>query len=60
MSEITRGKDPITLPNGEQRLWLEDGDEVIFRARAEKPGAVGIGFGECRGVVLPAVAWPAA
>ena len=59
MSEITRGRDPITLPNGEQRLWLEDGDEVIFRARAEKPGAVGIGFGECRGVVLPAVAWPA-
>ncbi len=58
MSEITRGKDPIALPNGEQRLWLEDGDEVIFRARAEKPGAVSIGLGECRGVVLPAVRFP--
>jgi fumarylacetoacetase len=49
---------PITLPNGETRRWLQDGDEVIFRARAEAPGAVGIGFGECRGAIAPAIAWP--
>ena len=54
--EITRnGKAPLTLPNGEVRAFLEDGDEVIFTARAEAPGLVSIGFGECRGVVHPAV-----
>jgi fumarylacetoacetase len=48
---------PIQLPNGETRRYLQDGDEVIFTARASRDGAVPIGFGECRGVVLPAVAW---
>jgi len=53
--EITkRGSEAMKLANGEERRWLEDGDEVIFRARAEKPGAVGIGFGEARGLILPA------
>ena len=50
---------PIELPNGETRRFLEDGDEVIFRGRAHAPGAVPIGFGECRAVVLPAPEWPA-
>lgn len=50
---------PITLPNGETRQYLLDGDEVIFRARAEAAGAVPIGFGECRGEIAPAIAWPA-
>jgi len=54
---VLRG--PIDLPNGETRRFLEDGDEVIFRARAHAPGATSIGFGECRGTVLPAPAWPA-
>lgn len=49
---------PVTLPNGETRRWLLDGDEVVFRARAEAPGAVPIGFGECRAVIAPAPAWP--
>ncbi len=49
---------PIRLPNGQERRFLLDGDEVIFRARAHAPGAVSIGFGECRAVVLPAPAWP--
>ena len=44
----------MKLANGEERRFLEDGDEVIFRARAEKPGAIGIGFGEARGLILPA------
>ena len=48
------GKEPLTLPNGEQRTFLEDGDEVIFRAYCEREGYARIGFGECRGVVLPA------
>ena len=50
---------PIALPNGETRKWIQDGDEIIFRGRAEAAGAVTIGFGECRGVLNPAIAWPA-
>jgi fumarylacetoacetase len=53
--EITaRGTKPITLPNGEARGFLEDGDEVIFRAHCEAAGRPRIAFGECRGVVAPA------
>jgi fumarylacetoacetase len=59
LAEITsRGSNPITLSNGETRGWLEDGDEVIFRARAEREGFTPIGYGECRGVIGPAVDWP--
>lgn len=49
------GRDAVTLPSGETRRFLADGDEVILRARAEKPGAAPVGFGECRGRVLPAL-----
>jgi fumarylacetoacetase len=53
--ELTwRGAEPLTLPTGETRTFLEDGDEVIMRGHAERPGAMRIGFGECRGVVVPA------
>jgi len=53
--ELTaRGTEPLRLPNGEVRRFLEDGDEVILRGYAERPGARGIGLGECRGRVLPA------
>jgi fumarylacetoacetase len=48
------GKQPITLPSGEQRTFLEDGDEVILRARCQRNGYPSIGFGECRGVLLAA------
>ncbi|HEX5682618.1 MAG TPA: fumarylacetoacetase [Ideonella sp.] len=48
------GKQPLTLSNGEQRSFLEDGDTVILKAHCERPGARRIGFGECRGTVLPA------
>ena len=48
------GKEPITLDSGEQRAFLHDGDAVILRGWCEKPGAARIGFGECRGMVLPA------
>ncbi len=49
-----RGREPIALLSGEQRRFLEDGDEIILRGFAEKPGFPRIGFGECRAVILPA------
>ena len=53
--EITAGAtQPIALASGNSRMFLEDGDEVIFRARARRDGYAAIGFGEVRGVVLPA------
>ncbi len=51
--ELTwRGSEPITLPTGETRKFLEDGDEVIMRGYCERPGTTRIGFGECRGIVI--------
>jgi fumarylacetoacetase len=53
--ELTaRGSDPIALPGGEKRGFIEDGDEIIFRGFCEKAGHARIGFGECRAVILPA------
>jgi fumarylacetoacetase len=49
-----RGTEPITLPGGAMRKFLEDGDEVTFRGTCHAPGAIAIGFGECRGVVVAA------
>jgi fumarylacetoacetase len=48
-----RGAEPLALPSGEQRSFLENGDEVILRGSCEGAGAARIGFGECRGVVTP-------
>jgi fumarylacetoacetase len=51
--ELTwRGSDPLTLPTGETQKFLQDGDEVIMRGYCEKKGAVRIGLGECRGILL--------
>ena len=62
LTEITSaGREPLQLPSGETRLWLQDGDEIMFRARAgERSGsdAVPIGFGACSGRIVPAIAWP--
>jgi fumarylacetoacetase len=53
--ELTwRGKEPIELPNGETRRFLEDGDEVIMKGFCEREGFRRIGFGECRGKILSA------
>jgi fumarylacetoacetase len=53
--ELTsRGKNPVTLPTGEQRTFLEDGDEVILRGFCERKGFRSIGLGSCRGTILPA------
>jgi fumarylacetoacetase len=48
------GKKPFTLSNGETRTYLEDGDTVVLRGSCQKEGFKRIGFGECRGTVLPA------
>ncbi len=54
--ELTwRGTEPLTLPSGEVRKFLEDGDEVTSRAFAETEGFRRIGLGECRGVILAAL-----
>jgi fumarylacetoacetase len=49
------GKNPVRVGDHETRTFLEDGDTVILRGWCERPGFVRIGFGECRGTVLPAL-----
>jgi fumarylacetoacetase len=54
--ELTKGaRERLTLPNGETRAFLDDGDEVIFRGHCARDG-LRIGFGECRAVIAPALA----
>ncbi len=50
------GKRALQFPNGESRSWLQDGDSVVLRAYCVRDGWRRIGFGECRGTVLPALA----
>ena len=53
--ELTwRGTEPLVLPGGEERTFLQDGDEIILRGYGARAGARHIGLGECRGLVLPA------
>jgi fumarylacetoacetase len=52
--EITSGSRAIDLPDGEQRVFLADGDEITFHGFCERPGRRRIGFGTCTGVILPA------
>ncbi|WMW81154.1 fumarylacetoacetase [Undibacterium cyanobacteriorum] len=53
--ELTEGgKKPIVFSNGEQRVFMEDGDSIIMRGWAQKDGAVRIGFGAVEGRLLPA------
>jgi fumarylacetoacetase len=53
--EITRlGQEPLVLPDGTQRVMLEDGDTLTLRGRAKADGYVPIGFGPCSGTVVPA------
>ncbi|HEU4880293.1 MAG TPA: fumarylacetoacetase, partial [Gemmatimonadaceae bacterium] len=54
--ELTwRGTKPVTLPTGEERRFLQDGDEVIMKGYLEAEGRPRIGFGECRGTILSAL-----
>ena len=55
LMELSRGgKQAVTLPGGEQRTFLEDGDEITLRAWCARAGARRIGFGEVVGRILPA------
>ena len=49
--ELQRNPQPVRLPTGELRRFLEDGDRVTFRAYCEKAGSPRIGFGECSGTI---------
>ena len=54
--ELTwRGTRPLTLPSGEERKFLLDGDEVIMKGYLEAAGRPRLGFGDCRGTILPTV-----
>jgi len=50
--EMKHRAEPLRLPSGETRVFLEDGDEVTFRAYAERDGLPRIGFGPCSGVIV--------
>ncbi|HUX67043.1 MAG TPA: fumarylacetoacetase [Terriglobales bacterium] len=53
--ELTQGgKGPLVLPSGEHRGYLEDDDEVTLRGWCERAGVGRLGWGECRGRILPA------
>jgi fumarylacetoacetase len=55
--ELTKaGREPITLGDGSERSWLEDGDEVVITASAAGPEGTRIGFGDAHGQIMPA--WP--
>ncbi|WP_345355947.1 fumarylacetoacetase [Actinoallomurus liliacearum] len=47
------GRDPLVLPDGQRRGYLEDGDTVRIQATAAGPGGAPIGFGEVAGTVMP-------
>jgi fumarylacetoacetase len=58
--ELTHGgQRPLHLRDGFERTYLEDGDTVTLRGWCDRPGAARIGFGECRGTLLPAICGPA-
>jgi len=50
--EMKHRADPVRLPSGETRTFLEDGDQVTFRGYCHAPGLPRIGFGECTGRVV--------
>ncbi|GAA1021736.1 fumarylacetoacetase [Acrocarpospora pleiomorpha] len=47
------GRRQLALPDGRQRTYLEDGDEVVITATAPGPGVARIGLGEVRGTIYP-------
>jgi fumarylacetoacetase len=52
--ELTwKGTEPINLPNGEERTFLQDGDEIIIKGYCQGDG-YRIGFGEVMGKIIPA------
>jgi fumarylacetoacetase len=57
--ELTRrGAEPLVLPGGERRAFLEDGDEVVLRGYAERDGWRRIGLGECSAEISSPLPFP--
>jgi fumarylacetoacetase len=55
MIELTwNGSEPLTLPDGTSRAWLEDSDELVITATAAGPDGTRVGLGEARGQIMPA------
>jgi fumarylacetoacetase len=55
MIELTwNGSEPLTLPDGTSRAWLEDSDELVITATAAGPGGTRVGLGAARGQIMPA------
>jgi fumarylacetoacetase len=55
MIELTwNGSEPLALPDGTSRAWLEDSDELVITATAVGPGGTRVGLGEARGQIMPA------
>ena len=52
--EMKHRAEPLALPTGETRTFLEDGDQVIFRGYCQASGLPRIGFGDCTGRIVPA------
>ncbi len=50
------GRNPLALPDGSSRGWLEDGDVVVITASAAGPDGSRVGFGDAHGQIIPA--WP--
>ncbi len=48
------GKEPLELPTGETRSFIEDNDTLTLKGAAKGDGYT-IGFGDCVGKVLPAL-----
>lgn len=58
LEQTWKGSEPLDLPSGETRTFLEDGDEVVLRGFCARDGFAPIGFGRCSGVILPAFRFP--
>jgi fumarylacetoacetase len=54
MLEMKHRREPVRLPTGETRIFLEDGDQVTFRAYTQREGMPRLGFGECTGTLVAA------
>jgi fumarylacetoacetase len=50
--EMKHRAEPLRLPTGEVRVFLEDGDQIAFRGYCQAPGLPRIGFGECTGRII--------
>jgi len=46
------GREPLSLPSGETRRFLEDGDSVSLRGLCARHGFRSIGFGECQSQIV--------